>query len=172
MRRRGGRDRFFFPLPSPRNQLKKKKRKICLQLSLSAPDGCTMSRRKQAKPQHIDSDEPASLGNGKFTHGMREFWSPRKKNPQRATSPCRVSHRRHFNKVSSGASFQQCSPRTLTCCRPIKLSRSQIQVAFLGSDFFPPLQSTIQVFREGRFFFLEKTHQYAFIFPSLTCAKG
>lgn len=36
----------------------------CLQLF--APDGCTMSRRKQAKPQHIDSDEPASLGNGKF----------------------------------------------------------------------------------------------------------
>lgn len=31
-----------------------------------APDGCTMSRRKQAKPQHIDSEDPASLGNGEF----------------------------------------------------------------------------------------------------------
>lgn len=37
---------------------------ICLQVS--APDGCTMSRRKQAKPQHIDSEEPASGGNGEF----------------------------------------------------------------------------------------------------------
>ncbi|CAG03872.1 unnamed protein product [Tetraodon nigroviridis] len=37
---------------------------ICLQVS--APDDCTMSRRKQAKPQHIDSEEPASGGNGEF----------------------------------------------------------------------------------------------------------
>lgn len=35
-------------------------------MQVSAPDGCTMSRRKQAKPQHIDSEEPASGGNGEF----------------------------------------------------------------------------------------------------------
>lgn len=33
---------------------------------LFAPDGCTMSRRKQSKPQQINSDEPESSGNGKF----------------------------------------------------------------------------------------------------------
>lgn len=33
---------------------------------LFAPDGCTMSRRKQAKPQQINSDEPGSSENGEF----------------------------------------------------------------------------------------------------------
>lgn len=35
-----------------------------------APDGCSMSRRKQAKPQHINSDEPGSVENGEFEHGV------------------------------------------------------------------------------------------------------
>lgn len=35
-------------------------------LRLFAADGCIMSRRKQAKPQHINSDEPGSEPSGEF----------------------------------------------------------------------------------------------------------
>ena len=45
-------------------------RRICKEgkeiVLLFALDGCTMSRRKQAKPQHINSDEPGSSENGEF----------------------------------------------------------------------------------------------------------
>ncbi|KAM9505247.1 sal-like protein 4 isoform 1-T1 [Salvelinus alpinus] len=39
---------------------------------LFAPDGCTMSRRKQAKPQQINSDEPGSSENGVLQDGQTE----------------------------------------------------------------------------------------------------
>lgn len=133
----GGEETNFFSLPSPRNQLKKE-RKNCLQLSLPASDGCTMSRRKQAKPQHIDSDEPASLGNGKFyARGAGVLDPPGKKTLNVQPRRAELATGDILTKFRGGASFRQCSPRTLTCCRPIKLSRSQIQAAFLGSDFFP-----------------------------------
>lgn len=71
--------------------LLKKGRKICLWLF--APDGCTMSRRKQAKPQHINSDEPGSLENGKFTHRRAIETPPH--GPRRASH---VSKRWHFTR--------------------------------------------------------------------------
>lgn len=47
-----------------------------------------MSRRKQAKPQHIDSDEPASIGNGKFyAQDMRVGLLKRKKKEKETSSP-------------------------------------------------------------------------------------
>lgn len=52
--------------PNLKKSFEESEENICRRLS--AADGCTMSRRKQAKPQHIDSDEPAAVGNGKFTH--------------------------------------------------------------------------------------------------------
>lgn len=102
---------------------------FCLQLS--AADGFTMSRRKQAKPQHIDSDEPASLGNGEFTHGRRDFsfnhW--KKFNTRRSTSRLfKLSF------LEGGFRLNNVACRTLTCCGTIEVFR-QIRAAFRGRDF-------------------------------------
>lgn len=48
-----------------------------------------MSRRKQAKPQHIDSEEPASGGNGEFYARRKVGLS--KKNPKLKGQSRRVS---------------------------------------------------------------------------------
>lgn len=134
---------FFFLSRAQEISWRRRGKFVCNSLSLLlmvAPcRGASKRNRNTSTPTSLLRWEMVSLRTG-----CGSFGAPRKKRekPQRATPPCRVSHRRHFNKVSWGASFQQCSPRTLTCCRPIKLSRSQIQVAFLESDFFflPSLQ--------------------------------
>jgi len=41
-------------------------------VSVFAPDGWTMSRRKQSKPQHINSDEPGSTENGPMADEQAE----------------------------------------------------------------------------------------------------
>lgn len=65
--------------------------------TLFAPDGCTMSRRKQAKPQHIDSDEPASIGNGKFyAQDMRVGLLKRKKEKKKKLVAPAMPSQRHF----------------------------------------------------------------------------
>lgn len=86
-------------------------------MQVSAPDGCTMSRRKQAKPQHIDSEEPASGANGEFhaRHKVR-FAETKEKNIAkqnktkknelklvRECRPRRFAQRRRFN-ANFGAS--------------------------------------------------------------------
>ncbi|KAM4609727.1 LOW QUALITY PROTEIN: sal-like protein 4 [Polymixia lowei] len=53
----------------PTRRICKEGRKIVV---LFAPDGCTMSRRKQAKPQHINSDDPGSSETGIVPDGHAE----------------------------------------------------------------------------------------------------
>lgn len=118
-------------------------------MQVSAPDGCTMSRRKQAKPQHIDSEEPASGANGEFyaRHKVRFSQKKGEKGAQEAKVgewgdvPRRRAQRRRL-KANFGASV---------ALWPVDVCWNRSgwnSAADLGMIF-----NTMQVFgRKGRFF--------------------
>lgn len=105
-------------------------------MQVSAPDGCTMSRRKQAKPQHIDSEEPASGGNGEFYARQKvrfaetkKIYIPKQNKKKRAKVDAWVS----ATPFCAAAAFQRKLwgfGRTLTCWCRLEFTRLELGVIF------------------------------------------